>query len=316
MSYRKRKRAQVEVEDDENDENLAENTKADDQKDQAEKEQEVWEAIREERYEIVEQLPLTLHRQLSLMQQLDEQYQGYVGRLLPTLKNYIQLRTAVAQASLDGQQHDTNKQELKEAFTLVSPANLPMPRERMRTPQTSREHLSHVAWLSEELLRSSQEKVNLAQATADSVDRHIRLLDMAIQEQEASLISSAQGTIHLPDLTLPKPTRQTAHGLDKFNSITLQTSGLSHEKVDEEVIDSPLEEMGIPREVLKAMFVSPMKNEAGEELYCYCNRVSFGEMIACDGPQCSLEWFHLGCVGLTEPPEGEWYCENCTKFTV
>jgi hypothetical protein len=26
--------------------------------------------------------------------------------------------------------------------------------------------------------------------------------------------------------------------------------------------------------------------------------------------------FHLGCVGLTEPPEGEWYCENCTKFTV
>lgn len=179
MSYRKRKRAQVEVEDDENDENITEIIKKDDQKDQAEKEQEVWEAIREERYEseaslaigrpgltllpVVEQLPLTLHRQLSLMQQLDEQYQGYVGQLLPALKHYIQLRRAVAQPT------SVNGQELNEPFTLVSPANLPMPRDRMRTPQTSREHLSHVAWLSEELLRSSQEKVNLAQATADSV---------------------------------------------------------------------------------------------------------------------------------------------------
>lgn len=24
--------------------------------------------------------------------------------------------------------------------------------------------------------------------------------------------------------------------------------------------------------------------------YCYCNRVSFGEMIACDGANCDLEW--------------------------
>jgi len=23
--------------------------------------------------------------------------------------------------------------------------------------------------------------------------------------------------------------------------------------------------------------------------------------------------FHLGCVGLTEPPDGEWYCEDCRE---
>jgi len=52
------------------------------------------------------------------------------------------------------------------------------------------------------------------------------------------------------------------------------------------------------------------------------------QMIACDGESCEREWvslcffsggssftifqkFHLGCVGLTEIPEGEWYCEDC-----
>lgn len=32
--------------------------------------------------------------------------------------------------------------------------------------------LSHVAWMAEELLRASQEKVNLSQANHDSVTKH------------------------------------------------------------------------------------------------------------------------------------------------
>lgn len=50
-----------------------------------------------------------------------------------------------------------------------SSAPMPVPIERTRKPKTSREYLSHIAWLSEEVLRASQEKVNLAQATYDSV---------------------------------------------------------------------------------------------------------------------------------------------------
>jgi len=52
-------------------------------------------------------------------------------------------------------------------------------------------------------------------------------------------------------------------------------------------------------------------NDEPELLYCYCDRVSFGEMIACDNSDCEREWFHYGCVGLLEPPEGEWFCEDC-----
>jgi len=44
------------------------------------------------------------------------------------------------------------------------------------------------------------------------------------------------------------------------------------------------------------------EDEEGEPRYCYCNEVSFGEMVACDNDACPREWFHLSCVGMTKPP--------------
>ena len=53
--------------------------------------------------------------------------------------------------------------------------------------------------------------------------------------------------------------------------------------------------------------------DPNEPVYCYCGQVSWGEMVACDGANCSREWFHLSCVGLDAPPEGKWYCKECCK---
>lgn len=41
-----------------------------------------------------------------------------------------------------------------------------------------------------------------------------------------------------------------------------------------------------------------------EPLYCYCNGVSYGEMVACDAGDCEKEWFHLECAGLKVAPRG------------
>ncbi len=41
-----------------------------------------------------------------------------------------------------------------------------------------------------------------------------------------------------------------------------------------------------------------------EPRYCYCNGVSYGEMVACDADGCAKEWFHLECVGLKVAPKG------------
>lgn len=41
------------------------------------------------------------------------------------------------------------------------------------------------------------------------------------------------------------------------------------------------------------------KADPNEPVYCYCRQVSYGEMVGCDNPECSIEWFHFECVGLT-----------------
>jgi len=48
-------------------------------------------------------------------------------------------------------------------------------------------------------------------------------------------------------------------------------------------------------------------------LFCYCDKPSAGRMVACDGEECEREWFHFGCVGMSDPPSGdeEWYCRDC-----
>ena len=42
--------------------------------------------------------------------------------------------------------------------------------------------------------------------------------------------------------------------------------------------------------------------DVDEPRYCYCDEVSYGEMVGCDGDSCSREWFHLKCVGLQKAP--------------
>ncbi|KZT05572.1 uncharacterized protein LAESUDRAFT_726850 [Laetiporus sulphureus 93-53] len=49
-----------------------------------------------------------------------------------------------------------------------------------------------------------------------------------------------------------------------------------------------------------------------KELYCFCQKLSYGEMIGCDNPNCRYQWFHLNCVNLKPPLPENWFCEECT----
>jgi hypothetical protein len=56
--------------------------------------------------------------------------------------------------------------------------------------------------------------------------------------------------------------------------------------------------------------------QKNENVYCYCrcpyDEVS--EMIAFDGKDCAIEWFHFECVGIMVPPKGKWFCPDCRKW--
>lgn len=60
------------------------------------------------------------------------------------------------------------------------------------------------------------------------------------------------------------------------------------------------------------------EEQEDDRKYCFCQRISFGEMVGCENDKCPNEWFHLPCVGLKEAPKDQdvWYCPECRpKFT-
>lgn len=56
--------------------------------------------------------------------------------------------------------------------------------------------------------------------------------------------------------------------------------------------------------------------DADEPRYCYCNGVSYGEMVACDSDDCEREWFHLACVGLKVAPGSKSKWLSLTQLTL
>jgi len=52
-----------------------------------------------------------------------------------------------------------------------------------------------------------------------------------------------------------------------------------------------------------------------QSLYCYCRKRSYGEMVACDNPNCPYQWFHINCLQIKGSLPESWYCQDCApKF--
>ena len=60
---------------------------------------------------------------------------------------------------------------------------------------------------------------------------------------------------------------------------------------------------------------APAGAPTDSRLYCVCQSPhdDVSEMIGCDASDCPVEWFHFECVGIMVPPEGKWYCPECSK---
>ena len=51
-----------------------------------------------------------------------------------------------------------------------------------------------------------------------------------------------------------------------------------------------------------------------EKRWCYCDQVESGRMLGCDNAECSTQWFHYTCLGISGAPKGKWYCPDCRKL--
>lgn len=58
----------------------------------------------------------------------------------------------------------------------------------------------------------------------------------------------------------------------------------------------------------------PEQDAEGDEIYCVCQQVSYGDMVACDNEECPYQWFHWTCVQLKAEPKGDWLCPHCSSL--
>ncbi|PPR82173.1 hypothetical protein GOBAR_AA38541 [Gossypium barbadense] len=126
-------------------------------------------------------------------------------------------------------------------------------------------------------IRIADEKVALAIQTYDLVDSHIQQLDQYLKMSDDELRRERENAATASPVPSPNSTT-------KFGRSNESGRG-GHLPVD-----------------------------PNEPTYCLCNQVSYGEMVACDNPNCKIEWFHFGCVGLKEQPRGKWYCPDCAAL--
>lgn len=90
---------------------------------------------------------------------------------------------------------------------------------------------------------------------------------------------------------------------DKLDDNRKKRRRKSHSTVESQsTIDLQFEEE------IEALVVDP-----SEPLYCHCKRISFGQMVACENPDCAIEWYHFSCVGLKVEPVDAWFCPTCRK---
>ncbi|KZS99319.1 hypothetical protein SISNIDRAFT_546111 [Sistotremastrum niveocremeum HHB9708] len=297
------------------------------------REQEIWEAFKEDYHETVEQLPLYLYRSYSLMRELDQNAQQYQTLLLQLMRKYIALRQSQTSAADALANPNPDDQSASLEGSVLRSSSVPTP-----ANQSSRKLLSSIARLATAWLQATDEKLSISRAAYSSVDRHVRALDLEMPEQssndsaiskpasaqqgEPSLSSNAQNvkegsspvsaTLQLE--ATPTPSEQPG------SKVSRKTRGRPAGSRNRKLASSSASK---PASGTEQTSVDPTPSTSGpvldmdvvphEPRYCFCQRVSFGEMVACDYPKCEKEWFHYECVGLTEAPKGKWICPDCTE---
>ncbi|KAI0022568.1 inhibitor of growth proteins N-terminal histone-binding-domain-containing protein [Xylariomycetidae sp. FL0641] len=167
-----------------------------------------------------------------------------------------------------------------------------------KKPPTSKSTLSRVK-------RAAHAKGSPASTTADS-----ELSDAESPRDDERVISSRAGS------GTPVP-RHANHTTQRNHQRA--SSGADHSGVDEDMLDRPSDDedsdMDDGSDAASADTGGGGSDDEDDEgkKYCLCQAVSYGDMVACDDPDCPYEWFHWNCVGLRSRPEGRWYCPACSR---
>ncbi|KAK4266268.1 hypothetical protein QN277_027218 [Acacia crassicarpa] len=226
----------------------------------------------------LDSLPRTLQKKYSLLRDLDNSLQD-----------------------IQKQNEQRCEQEIEDIRRGVRSGNI--------TPDTSLIRFSDEA-LDEQKhsIRIADEKVALAVQAYDLVDTHIQQLDQYLKKFDEELRRERENaaTTGVPASGQDGSTKSGRGneggrgGRKKTRQASVTAAAAAAPEAQTTTANPAGMDLDLP--------VDP-----NEPTYCFCNQVSYGEMVACDNPNCKIEWFHFGCVGLKEQPKGKWYCSDCAS---
>lgn len=180
--------------------------------------------------------------------------------------------------------------------------------EKVQTLQSDIERRSkkHLSTEVTQLTSLADEKVTIAAQVYDFIDSHIQSLDEDLRLLDAEIRADKERLGVGEDETAGgrlEARRTKGRGRVGVAAAAAAAAPDKKKKGGRKRTLETEEEDG-PSSLL------PMPTE-NEPVYCYCQKPSHGQMVACDNDECQLEWFHLECVGLTAAPTGEWLCPDC-----
>ncbi|CAI9617949.1 unnamed protein product [Staurois parvus] len=225
--------------------------------------------------------------------------------------------------------------ELQRNFQLMRDLDQRTEDLKCQIDRLSSQYMSNARTLSSEeklqLLRQVQEaygkckeygddKVQLAMQTYEMVDKHIRRLDTDLARFEADLKEKHIESSDYDSCSSKgkkkgrgQKEKKAPKVKSKVKNSDDETAKSGQKKIK---LVQTRTEYGTPATNFTKVHPSDvldMPVDPNEPTYCLCHQVSYGEMIGCDNPDCSIEWFHFACVGLATKPRGKWYCPRCSQ---
>ncbi|XP_063041944.1 inhibitor of growth protein 4 [Engraulis encrasicolus] len=237
----------------------------------------------------IENLPFELQRNFQLMRDLDQRTEDLKGQIDSLAREYT-----------------TN------ARTLSPEQKLSLLRQIQQSYGKCKEF--------------GDDKVQLAMQTYEMVDKHIRRLDTDLARFEADLKEKQIESTDYDSTTSSKGNKSEIRGPKEKKVARGSTRSKAKNSDDDssprsaqkkvKLMQQTTEFSSVPTGTFGNVHPSDvldMPVDPNEPTYCLCHQVSYGEMIGCDNTDCSIEWFHFACVGLTTKPRGKWYCPRCSQ---
>uniref|UniRef100_A0A8C2LCA4 Inhibitor of growth protein n=1 Tax=Cricetulus griseus TaxID=10029 RepID=A0A8C2LCA4_CRIGR len=231
----------------------------------------------------IESLPFDLQRNISLMREIDAQYQ----EILKELDDFSE--------KFKHEMHSTRKWRVLHRIQ----------RALIRSQE-----------LGDEKIQIVSQMVELVENRTMQVDSHVELFEAHQDISDSTSSSRKPGKDKSRSDVITQADKQNnKRSMRQRNDENRENASNNHDH-DDITSGTPKEKKAKTskrkkRSKAKAdreASLTDLPMDPKEPTYCVCNQVSYGEMIGCDNHECPIEWFHFSCVGLNHTPRGKWYC--------